>query len=80
MLKYLIYLIKVKIRDYFKIIKPMTRLFTYVFFGGNMVVILIHKWNIIYCLMWFIISWIIALILVLIFVNEDIDTKYIRNE
>ena len=79
--RYILYLGKLKIREYLKFIKSMTRLFTIIYIIGSIAITLISLylscWNLIQYIIWFFISLIASLIIILKFYHEDLDTKYI---
>lgn len=81
--RYILYLGKLKIREYFKFIKSMTRLCTIIYIIGSIALTLISLylscWNLTQYILWFFISLIASLFLILKFQHEDLDTKYIKD-
>jgi len=79
--RYILYLVKLKIRAYLKFIKSMTKLFFIVYIIGSIALTIISLylscWNIIQYILWIFISLVTSLFLILKFHHEDLDTKYI---
>lgn len=82
--KYILYLVKLKTRKYLKQIKSMTKLFMVIYIIGGISITLISLylscWNVIQYFLWVFISLVSALLIVLRFYHEDLDTKYIMDE